>query len=102
MPQTIPNNNPQDFIGKFIISFFAATKSSKIFNFLTVVQFEEYIFPQGISIFETYNAGAICKIWAFTISDTWICLWESKGKAECIADPRAFTPTIQRIKIPAK
>lgn len=66
------------------------------------MQFEDYVYPQKISIFETYNAGAICKIWAFTITDNWICLWENKRKPECIPDSRAFAPPIKQIKIPAK
>lgn len=71
--------------------------------FFAVIQFEEYVYPRQICIFETYNPGAIVKLWAFTIDERWACLWEDKSDdSTIIADPRVFRPTIKNIKIPTK
>lgn len=66
------------------------------------MQFEEYVFPRRIFIFETYNPGAVVKLWAFTITKQWICLWENDGEIETISDPRVFAPPIEEIKIPTQ
>lgn len=71
--------------------------------FFAVIQFEEYVYPRQICIFETYNPGAIVKLWAFTIDERWACLWEDKcDDSTIIADPRVFRPTIKNIKVPTK
>lgn len=70
---------------------------------VAVIQFEEYVYPRQICIFETYNPGAIVKLWAFTIDDRWTCLWENNcDNSTVIADPRVFRPTIKNIKVPTK
>lgn len=67
-----------------------------------VIQFEEYVFPRRIYIFETYNPGAVVRLWAFTITKNWVCLWESDGDLETQSDPRVFAPAIEEIKIPTQ
>lgn len=73
-----------------------------------MVEFEEFVFPSEISIYETYNPGAIVKLWAFTINEKWICLWESDGKHDnnlmhqFTNDSHIFSPTIKEIKIPTR
>lgn len=68
-----------------------------------MIQFEDYVYPQQIYIFETYNPGAIVKLWSFTIDERWICLWEYDSTDHTIInDPRVFTPTIKNIKIPTR
>ncbi|XP_031627657.1 F-box/LRR-repeat protein 4 [Contarinia nasturtii] len=86
MPQTVNENMPQDFI---------------------VVEFEDFVFPSDISIYETYNPGAIVKLWAFTINEKWVCLWEidernDSGIRTCSNDSNIFSPTIKDIKIPTR
>lgn len=77
--------------------------------FFTVIEFEEFVFPNEIAIYETYNPGAIVKLWAFTINEKWICLWESttgennNTSAEWPSnDSRIFAPPIKEIKMPTR
>lgn len=73
-----------------------------------MIEFEEFVFPNEIDIYETYNPGAIYKLWAFTINEKWICLWESNGEndntlAEMTSnDSRIFAPSIKEIKMPTR
>lgn len=69
---------------------------------LLVVQFEEFVYPDHVTIFETFNPGAVVKIWAFTSTENWICLWEETPPMEQIRDPREFTPTLKSINLPTR
>jgi len=33
--------------------------------------------PEKIVIYETFNPGAVVRIWSFTIAKTWELLWEN-------------------------
>lgn len=110
MPQTVNENFPQDFIGEhFQLFSFKFHKINKIFfSCILVVEFEEFVFPSGIHIYETYNPGAIVKVWVFTINEKWICLWEDNGLDENSTirifsnDSHIFSPSIKEIKIPTR
>lgn len=74
-----------------------------------MIEFEEFVFPNEIAIYETYNPGAIVKLWAFTINEKWACLWEStngennNSSAEWPSnDSRIFAPPIKEIKMPTR
>lgn len=76
-----------------------------------MIEFEEFVFPNEIAIYETYNPGAIVKLWAFTMNEKWICLWEmttdgddnDNTLAELISnDSRIFAPPIKEIKMPTR
>lgn len=68
-----------------------------------MIQFEDYVYPKQIYIFETYNPGAIVKLWSFTKDENWVCLWENKNhESTIITDPRVFSPTIKHIKVPTR
>lgn len=69
-----------------------------------MVEFEDFVFPGDISIYETYNPGAIVKLWAFTINEKWICLWEDDGNddSNISNDSHIFSPPIKEIKIPTR
>lgn len=69
---------------------------------VAVVQFEEYVFPSRIGIFETYNPGAIVKLFAYTITDKWVCLWKHDGKMETQSDQQMWTVTLKDFKVPTK
>lgn len=60
------------------------------------------VYPIEVNIFETYNPGAIYSLWAFTIFNKWICLWRNGNELDKRNDPRAFTPTIKKIKVPTR
>lgn len=80
MPQTLSDIVSQDYI---------------------VLEFEEFVFPHQVSIFETYNPGALVKIWAFTLTEKWICLWEDKP-TKAPKKARLFSPPIKTIHIPTR
>lgn len=74
-----------------------------------MIEFEEFVFPKEIAIYETYNPGAIVKLWAFTINEKWICLWESTNNDNdntltdlTANDSRIFAPSIKEIKMPTR
>ncbi|XP_052747660.1 F-box/LRR-repeat protein 4 isoform X2 [Galleria mellonella] len=61
------------------------------------VSFKEAVYPLEVSVFETYNPGALVRIWAFGIStSSWYLLWE--GEPHYAGDtPRIFSPRIKLI-----
>ncbi|CAB3261282.1 unnamed protein product [Arctia plantaginis] len=64
------------------------------------VSFEKVVYPLEVSIFETYNPGALVRIWARGPS-TWILLWE--GEPEYVGDtPRIFSPPIRQLNVPTR
>lgn len=59
------------------------------------VSFERAVYPLEVAIFETYNPGALVRIWA--LGSSWMLLWE--GEPEYAGDtPRIFSPPIREIK----
>lgn len=53
-----------------------------------------------MAVFETYNPGALVRIWALGPT-SWILLWE--GEPEYAGDtPRIFSPPIREIKFPTR
>lgn len=69
--------------------------------FTLVLKYEELVLPEEITIFETYNPGAVIKIWAYTIVKQWICLWEQPS-VRCPKFPRMFSPKLKKINVPTK
>ncbi|XP_059050959.1 F-box/LRR-repeat protein 4 [Achroia grisella] len=61
------------------------------------VSFHDAVYPLEVSVFETYNPGALVRIWAFGIQTSkWYLLWE--GEPLYAGDsPRVFSPTIKLI-----
>ncbi|XP_053610124.1 F-box/LRR-repeat protein 4 isoform X2 [Plodia interpunctella] len=65
-----------------------------------VVSFKEAVYPLDVSVFETYNPGALVRIWARGVT-TWYLLWE--GEPQYVGDtPRIFCPPIRKIKEPTR
>ncbi|KAJ0176757.1 hypothetical protein K1T71_007936 [Dendrolimus kikuchii] len=61
------------------------------------VSFERPVYPLEVSVFETYNPGALVRIWAWG-STTWLLLWE--GEPEYVGDrPRIFSPPIRQLNV---
>lgn len=105
----------EDFIGKGIASDNIIAIFIFVYSFVqcflfTVLYFEEYVIPDEISIFETFNPGAVIGIWSYTIAKNWICLWEDKEfyhtsrKAvnRISNQSRRFRPKLKRIQLPTK
>ncbi|KAM3965356.1 F box and leucine-rich-repeat gene 4 isoform 2-T2 [Aphomia sociella] len=62
-----------------------------------VVSFKEAVYPLDVSVFETYNPGALVRIWALGVAtSTWYILWQGEP---CYAGdrPRIFSPCINTI-----
>lgn len=69
-------------------------------NFIPEVSFEIEVYPLEVSVFETYNPGALVRIWALN-SSCWYLLWE--GEPEYVGDmPRIFNPPIRKINVLTK
>uniref|UniRef100_A0A8D8FQ96 F-box/LRR-repeat protein 4 n=1 Tax=Culex pipiens TaxID=7175 RepID=A0A8D8FQ96_CULPI len=47
-----------------------------------LVRFEEPVLPEQIKVFETYNPGAIVRIWAYTQAEQWFLLWDVESGNE--------------------
>lgn len=68
---------------------------------ISVINFTDFVFPTEIQVFETYNPGAIVKIWAFTITEKWILLWQ--GPTQYIErKSKIFSPSIRKISEPTR
>ncbi|XP_053698120.1 F-box/LRR-repeat protein 4 [Sabethes cyaneus] len=73
-----------------------------------IARFEEPVYPDSITVFETYNPGGIVRIWAYTEADQWICLWDlaeaSDGSLSPIARNRArqFCPRLKECPNPTR
>uniref|UniRef100_A0A1I8PUZ4 F-box domain-containing protein n=1 Tax=Stomoxys calcitrans TaxID=35570 RepID=A0A1I8PUZ4_STOCA len=84
-PQSLPAVHSEDFI---------------------VLYFEDYVIPEEIAIFETFNPGAIVRIWAYTITKAWVCLWDDaefyKRPAYTANKARRFSPPLKKIHLPTK
>ncbi|XP_013143957.1 PREDICTED: F-box/LRR-repeat protein 4 [Papilio polytes] len=64
------------------------------------VSFERSVYPLEVAIFETYNPGALVRIWALGNGD-WFLLWE--GEPGYAGDkPRIFSPPIKQINFPTR
>lgn len=75
-----------------------------MFSIFLVVEFEDFVFPSEIFIYETYNPGAIVKIWAFTMKEKWVCLWKDDGTDDSSirlfsSDSHIFSPPIKEMKV---
>lgn len=71
-----------------------------------VIYFEEYVVPEEIVIFETFNPGALIRIWAYTITKSWICLWETEKlyipPLQAVNEARLFSPQLRKGILPTR
>lgn len=72
------------------------------FHDFIVVKYENYVLPKAIRIFETYNPGAVVRIFAYCCTvKSWKILWQA------IPEPvekksREFCPSIKKINFPTR
>ncbi|XP_063706732.1 F-box/LRR-repeat protein 4 [Culicoides brevitarsis] len=86
--------------------FQAQNQPTLVADDFIVLQFEQCVFPEHIWIYETYNPGAVIRIWAYTVIDQWSLLYEADA-AEWISErhsarARKFQPNIKRISLPTR
>lgn len=68
------------------------------FQIYNIFRFEDYVIPRDVCIYETYNPGAIVRIWAKTKhldKYHWIPLWEGIPE-KYIMSSRKFCPLINK------
>ncbi|XP_041979217.1 F-box/LRR-repeat protein 4 [Aricia agestis] len=64
------------------------------------VSFKKAVYPTEVAVFETYNPGALVRIWALGPT-SWSLLWE--GEPKYAGDtPRIFSPKINSINFPTR
>lgn len=64
-----------------------------------VVYFEEFVVPTEVAIFETFNPGAVVRIWAYGLTKNWTCLWEATESDLSRSPPldsRRFAPSLKK------
>lgn len=84
LPEIRPQNNPKITAQDFI-----------------VVRFEQFVIPEKIILFETYNPGALVRIWSHDITEKWILLWEDEPH-NYGPKSRKFSPPLKKMKLPTK
>lgn len=70
-----------------------------------ILQFENCVYPQALNIYETYNPGAVIRIWSYTIIDKWFLLWEAGPdwhSEKCIPRSKIFSPNINKRSLPTR
>lgn len=65
------------------------------------MKFEDYVYPEQLCIFETYNPGAVIQVWAYTINEEWSLLWEERPQ-RVSRQTRMFSPNINKLRDPTK
>ncbi|KAF6209124.1 hypothetical protein GE061_014867 [Apolygus lucorum] len=60
------------------------------------VSFEQKVYPEQVTLYETYNPGSVVRIWAGDGSGKWKLLWE--GEPQLVGHgSRKFSPVINQI-----
>ncbi|KAH8375782.1 hypothetical protein KR200_006425 [Drosophila serrata] len=72
-----------------------------------VVYFEEFVVPTEVAIYETFNPGAVVRIWAYGMTKHWTCLWEAESETDNDmdrppADSRRFAPPLNKTTVITK
>ncbi|GJQ85449.1 putative F-box LRR-repeat protein [Trypoxylus dichotomus] len=60
------------------------------------LRFEAAVIPTAVIIYETFNPGAVVRIWARHTGESWLILWEGKPQI-CPQTSRNFSPPIRQI-----
>lgn len=72
------------------------------FHDFVVVQYEHYVFPKSIRIYETYNPGSVVRILAYCdIKKVWKILFEAEPEV-VEKKSREFCPPIKEIDVPTR
>uniref|UniRef100_A0A1Y1LT99 F-box domain-containing protein n=3 Tax=Photinus pyralis TaxID=7054 RepID=A0A1Y1LT99_PHOPY len=65
-------------------------------DFVTV-RFKHGVFPESVCIYETYNPGAVVRIWGHKMGNPWVLLWQGAPQL-CLPSSRRFSPPIRQVK----
>lgn len=75
-------------------------QDSVTFHDFVVIQFEHLVLPREITIFETYNPGAVVRIFAYGCGK-WEVLWQAHP-AIVEKKAREFKPALKKINLPTR
>lgn len=77
-------------------------QDSVTFHDFVIIQFESFVLPKEIKIYETYNPGSVVRILAYCSGvKKWEILWESQP-SWVEKKSREFSPKIKRIENPTR
>lgn len=65
-----------------------------------IIRFEQFVIPEELVIYETYNPGAIVRIWAYTAAEKWVCLWEVAPRSYSNISASRFAPPLKKLLLP--
>lgn len=92
-PQNSPSIVSDDYVGN---NLFCHAITEKLIIFVDI-QFERKLYVNKINIYETYNPGAVVRIWALNVKDNgnkWALLWEGAPE-KFIPRSRIFSPPLK-------
>jgi hypothetical protein len=76
-------------------------ESHEVQDFI-VVKFDDFVIPEEIRIYETFNPGAVIGIWCYCLTiEKWKLLWRGEPEV-CEKKSREFIPKIRKISVPTK
>jgi len=89
--------------GPHLVREFSPKDQSDIpFHDFIIVKYENYVLPQEIKIYETYNPGALVRIYAYCcVLKKWELLYE-RLPAPVEKKAREFCPPIKKINTPVR
>lgn len=70
------------------------------FQDFIVVSFQEFVLPTSLTVFETYNPGALVRIYAYS-NHNWIQLWQ-QTPAPVEKKSREYILNFKNISVPTK
>ncbi|KAH8241684.1 hypothetical protein KR038_003563 [Drosophila bunnanda] len=108
--QNLPKLATQDYIGEYVCGFNCGCENWQQTAFICcipVVYFEEFVVPTEVAIYETFNPGAVVRIWAYGMTKHWTCLWEAESETDSEmarppADSRRFAPPLNKTTVITK
>uniref|UniRef100_A0AAG5DW31 F-box domain-containing protein n=1 Tax=Anopheles atroparvus TaxID=41427 RepID=A0AAG5DW31_ANOAO len=92
------------FYPEFGLSNVPASQNPPVTDFI-VVSFEDPVFPLSLEVYETFNPGAIRRVWAFTPAGSvkWELLWTRTWADVCLLTRApVFKENLIKIKTPVR
>lgn len=84
------------------IEYSVKDQNNITFHDFIIIQYDHYVFPKSITIYETYNPGSVVRILAYCDTrKVWKLLFEAEPEI-VEKKSRAFCPPIEEINIPTR
>lgn len=83
--------------------FVSNEENSETFHDHVVVQYEQFVLPRAIKIYETYNPGTVVRILAYCSTlRQWRILWQINQLEPVEKKAREFCPQIKHVNVPVR